>query len=115
MKTAARTTRLLMSCPFCGSKNFVPYPNGNTIDVPLSCTTCGRSFAPRFYCPDRKASRRHAFESQALYVDNQNGLYTFCPEHSFTTYDLVEPEPARVRLAQSWVAAVRSSLSSTLR
>ncbi len=50
----------------------------------------GHRFRPRFYCPDRQAPAYHIFETEALYVDNLNGLYTFCPEHTYTTYDLVE-------------------------
>jgi hypothetical protein len=114
MKTDVRTTELFVNCPFCGSKNFIAYPDGNTIDVPLACTACGRNFTPKFYCPDRKANRRHVFESQRLFVDNLNGLYTFCPEHSYTTYDLVKWEPDRMGLIRSWVMTVQDSLSVML-
>jgi hypothetical protein len=114
MKTDVRTIELVVICPFCGRKNLISHPDGNTVDVPLACAACGRSFTPKFYCPDRRASRRHVFESRALFVDNLNGLYTFCPDHSYTTYDLVEPEPDRAGLVQFWVATVQASLNVVL-
>ncbi len=107
-----------VTCPFCGSKNGIPHPQGNTIDVPFVCVSCGRSFVPRFYCPDRQASQRHIFESRALYVDNLHGLYTFCPEHTYTTYDIVTPDGRDVQMAgavksiQDWVAVVQTAVSA---
>lgn len=85
-----RPRDLELACPACGSKIQLPEVNGNTIATPLTCEHCGHRFRPRFYCPDRKASAYHIFETEALYVDNLDGLYTFCPEHTYTTYDLVE-------------------------
>jgi hypothetical protein len=92
MKSNPAGRELTLPCPFCGSKILLSHPDGNTIDVPLVCNICGRRFTPRFYCPDRKAERRHIFESQALYLDNLGRLYTFCPEHTFTTYDMLGTE-----------------------
>ncbi len=90
-----------VTCPFCGNKNDIPRPKGNTIDVPLVCMSCGRSFVPRFYCPDRDASRRHVFEGRTLYLDNLHGLYTFCPEHTYTTYDIVTPDGCDTQMARA--------------
>jgi len=101
-------------CPHCGRPVPIWAFNGNTIDIPLICAACGQSFAPRYYCPDRKATNRHAFEVHNLYVDSLGEVYTFCPEHTFTTYDLVETEPDRSGRVRSWVAAVRASLSVML-
>jgi len=120
MKTRLVEPAVLVSCPFCGNQIDIPRPQGNTIDMPLVCTVCGRSFTPRFYCPDRKASQRHVFESRALYVDNLHGLYTFCPEHTFTTYDIVTPDghdeqsPGGIGMLQAWAVVVQSSLSALL-
>ena len=77
-------------CPTCRNMIGLSRSNGNTIAVPLVCARCGFRLRPRFYCPDRKAPAYHIFETEALYVDNLDGLYTFCPEHTYTTYDLVE-------------------------
>lgn len=120
MKSHLTEATVSVRCPFCGHESDIPHPQGNTIDVPLVCTVCGRSFTPRFYCPDRKASQRHIFESRALYVDNLHGLYTFCPEHTFTTYDIVAPDqydeqpPGDMGMVHAWAAAVHSSLSALL-
>ena len=72
--------------------------NGNTIAMPVMCGHCWHSFRLRFYCPDHNAPKYHVFEAEALYVDNMDGLYTFCPEHTYTTYDLAD-SPIRERNA----------------
>ncbi len=90
-----------LACPVCQKAVQVLRTNGNTIAMPLTCQHCGHSFRLRFYCPDHKAPKYHVFESDALYVDNMDGLYTFCPQHTYTTYDMADsPIPERNALAQ---------------
>ncbi len=89
-----------LACPHCRSTQRFSF-NGNVLDTPLICQACGQSFAPRFYCPDARASSRHVFEANALRIDNANSLYAFCPEHTFTTYALTaecKPRPKRTPL-----------------
>ncbi|MBI4675321.1 MAG: hypothetical protein HY741_27065 [Chloroflexi bacterium] len=61
----------------------------------LTCQACGQRFLPRFYCPDAKVESRHAFVPSSILVDNAGAVYTFCPEHTFTTYALVTDEKPR--------------------
>ena len=90
-----------LACPICQKAVRVSRTDGNTIAMPLTCKHCGHSFRLRFYCPDHKAPKYHVFEAEALYVDNMDGLYTFCPQHTYTTYDLADsPIPERNVLAQ---------------
>lgn len=80
-------------CPNCHSAVILPR-NGNVVDT-LTCQVCGQRFLPRFYCPDAKSKARHAFIPSSILVDNQGAVYTFCPEHTFTTYALVAVEKPR--------------------
>jgi hypothetical protein len=68
------------------------------IDTPPTCSVCGQSFAPHFYCPDARSSARHIFAASSLRVDNLGAVYTFCPEHTFTTYSLAADSKPRLRL-----------------
>jgi len=74
-----------IACPKCRATVALTV-NGNTLDTPLTCQACGQTFSPHFYCPDINSSSRHIFAARAIYVDNMGALYTFCPEHTFTTY-----------------------------
>jgi len=89
-----------IACPNCRSTISFRI-NGNVIDVPLTCSVCGQSFAPHFYCPDARSSSRHIFAAITLRVDNLGAVYTFCPEHTFTTYSLAadsKPRPKQTPL-----------------
>ena len=89
-----------MACPNCRSPISFRI-NGNVIDAPLTCTVCGQSFAPHFYCPDARSASRHIFAATSLRVDNLGTVYTFCPEHTFTTYALTadsKPRPKQTPL-----------------
>ena len=89
-----------LACPNCRSTISFPI-NGNVIDTPLTCSVCGQSFAPHFYCPDARSSSRHLFAAASLRVDNLGAVYAFCPEHTFTTYSLAadsKPRPKRTPL-----------------
>ena len=84
-----------VACPKCRSTVMLSV-NGNEIETPLVCQTCGQAFWPRFYCPEAKSPARHIFAAAQLYVDNAGVVYTFCPEHTFTTYTLAadsQPRP----------------------
>lgn len=86
-----------IACPTCRSTITLSF-NGNTLNVPLVCPACGQTFSPRFYCPDAKSPVRHTFAATALHIDNAEAVYTFCPEHTFTTYALTpdnKPRPRR--------------------
>ncbi len=83
-----------LACPNCRSTITLSF-NGNVLDSPLVCQSCGQAFAPRFHCPDGRASSRHVFEANMLYVDNAGALYAFCPEHTFTTYALTAENKPR--------------------
>jgi hypothetical protein len=86
-----------IACPNCRSTIVLPV-NGNAVDAPLLCRTCGQAFSPHFYCPDANSPARHFFAATKLYIDNAGGVYTFCPEHTFTTYALAadsQPRPRR--------------------
>lgn len=80
-------------CPNCASVVILPR-NGNVVDT-LTCQVCSQRFLPRFYCPDAKSNARHAFIPSSILVDNEGAVYTFCPEHTFTTYALVADEKSR--------------------
>ena len=71
--------------------------NGNTIETPLTCSNCGQTFSPHFYCPDATVPTCHIFAADTLYVDNLGSLYAFCPEHSYTTYALAADSRLRVK------------------
>jgi len=89
-----------IACPNCRSTISFAI-NGNVIDTPLTCSVCGQSFAPHFYCPDSRSSARHIFAASSLRVDNLGAVYAFCPEHTFTTYSLAadsKPRPKRTPL-----------------
>ncbi|MBI3537472.1 MAG: hypothetical protein HY070_07955 [Chloroflexi bacterium] len=89
-----------IACPNCRSTNSISI-NGNILDTPLTCQVCGRTFAPHFYCPDARSSARHIFAASSLRVDNLGAVYTFCPEHTFTTYALAadsKPRPKQTPL-----------------
>lgn len=89
-----------IACPNCRSTISFPI-KGNVIDTPLTCSVCGESFAPHFYCPDARSSSRHIFAATTLRVDNLGAVYTFCPEHTFTTYALAadsKPRPKQTPL-----------------
>lgn len=89
-----------IACPRCRS-TVVLSVNGNTVDAPLVCQTCGQAFSPHFYCPEANSPARHIFAAAKLYVDNAGKVYTFCPEHTFTTYALAadsQPRPRRTPL-----------------
>jgi hypothetical protein len=89
-----------IACPNCRSTISFRI-NGNVIDTPLTCSVCGQSFAPHFYCPDARSSVRHIFAATTLRVDNLGAVYTFCPEHTFTTYALAadsKPRPKQTPL-----------------
>ncbi|CAG0944467.1 hypothetical protein ANRL1_01769 [Anaerolineae bacterium] len=89
-----------IACPNCRSTISFRI-NGNVIDTPLTCSVCGHSFAPHFYCPDARSSSRHIFAASSLRVDNLGAVYTFCPEHTFTTYALAadsKPRPKQTPL-----------------
>jgi hypothetical protein len=85
------------ACPKCRSTVAVAV-NGNTLETPLACEACGQTFLPNFYCPEVNSSSRHIFAASHLYVDNMGAIYTFCPDHTFTTYALAadsKPRPKR--------------------
>ena len=89
-----------IACPRCRS-TVVLSVNGNTADTPLVCQTCGQAFSPHFYCPKANSPARHIFTAAKLYIDNAGKVYTFCPEHTFTTYALAadsQPRPRRTPL-----------------
>ncbi|MDE3090356.1 MAG: hypothetical protein KGJ80_13325 [Chloroflexota bacterium] len=89
-----------IACPNCRSTISFRV-NGNGIDPPLTCSVCGQSFAPHFYCPDARSSARHIFAATTLRVDNLGAVYAFCPEHTFTTYSLAadsKPRPKQTPL-----------------
>ncbi len=93
-------TNTQIACPHCRS-TIVLSVNGNSADVPLVCHACGQTFSPHFYCPEAHSPTRHVFAASRLYVDNLGGVYTFCPEHTFTTYALAadsQPRPQRTPL-----------------
>lgn len=95
---STKVTRL--TCPNCGSVFSLP-SRGHVLSTPLVCLTCGQTFSPRFYCPEANAPGHHTFTAAALYVDSAGALYTFCPEHTFTTYALTlesQPRPQRTPL-----------------
>ncbi len=84
-------------CPNCQSV-FSPAQTGNILPTPLVCPSCSHRFSPRFYCPEANAPGHHIFTASALHIDNAGALYTFCPEHTFTTYALTpdsQPRPKR--------------------
>jgi len=89
-----------IACPDC--RSIISFHiNGNVIDTPLTCQVCGQSFAPHFYCPDARSPLRHVFAASSLRVDNLGAVYTFCPEHTFTTYALAadsQPSPRQTPL-----------------
>ncbi|MBM2850554.1 MAG: hypothetical protein HW418_3496, partial [Anaerolineales bacterium] len=94
------TKAIQLACPNCGSA-CSPFPDGNVLNTPLVCPACGQAFSPRFYCPDAKSPGHHIFAATALYIDSAGALYTFCPEHTFTTYALTpdsQPRPQRTPL-----------------
>jgi hypothetical protein len=89
-----------IACPNCRSSISLPV-NGNAVGAPLVCRVCGQAFSPHFYCPDARSPSRHIFVATALLVDNAGAVYTFCPEHTFTTYTLAadsRPRPKRTPL-----------------
>jgi len=89
-----------IACPNCRS-TIVLSANGNAVDALLVCHTCGQAFSPHFYCPDASSPARHIFAATKLYIDNVGKVYTFCPEHTFTTYALTpesKPRPRRTPL-----------------
>ncbi len=86
-----------IACPQCRLTVALSV-NGNTLETPLVCEACGQTFLPHFYCPEVNSSSRHIFAASHLYVDNMGGIYTFCPDHTFTTYALAadsKPRPKR--------------------
>ncbi len=86
-----------IACPNCRSTVALAV-NGNTSETPLVCGACGQAFFPHFYCPEVNSSLRHVFAANRLYVDNMGAIYTFCPDHTFTTYALAadsKPRPKR--------------------
>ncbi len=100
----------LLTCPNCGSVFSLP-PRGHVLTTPLVCLTCGQTFSPRFYCPEANAPGHHTFTAAALYVDSAGALYTFCPEHTFTTYALTPDSlPRRKRTPLQSVARFFDSL-----
>jgi len=90
----AKNTQI--SCAKCRSTVDLTV-DGNTLDTPLVCKSCGQTFSPHFYCPDGNSPSRHIFEATVLYVDNLGSIYTFCPEHTFTTYALAANSKPRSR------------------
>ena len=85
-------------CPNCQSV-VNPSFSGNVLNTPLVCPTCDQTFSPRFYCPEANAPGQHIFTAAALYVDSAGALYTFCPEHTFTTYALTpDSQPHHKRI-----------------
>jgi ribosomal protein S27AE len=93
-----------IACPKCRA-TVVLAVNGNTLNTPLACQACGQTFLPHFYCPDVNSPARHIFAANVLYVDNFGAIYTFCPEHTFTTYALAADSKPRRRhtLLQSFI------------
>jgi len=77
-----------IACPKCRSTVALSV-NGNTLETPLVCQACGQTVSPHFYCPEANSSARHIFTASRLYVDNMGAIYTFCPDHTFTTYSLL--------------------------
>ena len=86
-----------LSCPVCGKTVPLFSSGGNMVTLPLICEHCSHYFRPRFYCPDRKSPRYHVFEAENLYLDNLHSLYAFCPEHTYTSYDLEQSIPSDTR------------------
>lgn len=85
-------------CPNCHTVLLLPGANA-VMDTPLICPKCGQDVLPRFVCPDENSPARHEFAAHALYLDNDGAIYTFCPEHTFTTYALSNerrPTPLQV-------------------
>jgi hypothetical protein len=83
-----------IACPQCRSIVALAV-NGNTLETPLVCQACGETFLPHFYCPEANSSSRHIFAASRLYVDNMGAIYTFCPDHAFTTYALTADSKPR--------------------
>jgi len=67
------------------------------------CDVCGCCFVPKFYCPEEGAAHGHIFESENLYIDNLAGIYAFCPEHTFTSYDIVTAAQRHGWLSMDWL------------
>jgi hypothetical protein len=92
--------KVQIACSSCRSTISVPV-NGDVVETPLACQSCGAVFSPRFYCPDARSPSRHIFAATVLHVDNAGALYAFCPQHTFTTYSLTadsKPRPKRTPL-----------------
>ena len=90
-------TNAQIACPTCRSTVILSV-KGNAVEAPLVCETCGQAFTPHFYCPDANWAARHIVAATRLYVDNAGKIYTFCREHTFTTYALAadsKPRPRR--------------------
>ncbi|MCI0698134.1 Trm112 family protein [candidate division KSB1 bacterium] len=85
-----------IACPQCRSTVALAV-NGNTLETPLICQACGQTFLPHFYCPEANSSSRHIFAASRLYVDNMGAIYTFCPDHTFTTYALAADSKPRLK------------------
>ncbi len=85
-----------IACPRCRS-TVVLAVNGNTLETPLLCQICGQTFFPHFYCPEVNSSVRHIFAASDLYIDNMGAIYTFCPDHTFTTYSLAADSKPRLK------------------
>jgi hypothetical protein len=86
-----------IACPKCRS-TVAFSTNGNTLEIPLICQVCGQTFLPHFYCPQANSPSRHIFAANRLFLDNMGAIYTFCPDHTFTTYALAadsKPRPKR--------------------
>ena len=92
----AKTAQI--ACPNCRS-TLVLSVNGNAVNTPLVCPTCGQTFSPHFYCPDANSPARHIFAACKLYIDNVGKVYTVCLEHTFTTYILAADSKPRQRRA----------------
>lgn len=83
-----------ITCPKCRSALALKATR-HTLNTPLVCHVCGQTFSPHFYCPDANSDARHVFEATALYFDSVGAVYTFCPEHTFTTYSTVAENDLR--------------------
>jgi len=83
-----------LSCPKCNS-DLILSNKETMIYTPLTCQVCGHKFSPDFYCPDTNSPACHVFVANSIYIDNFGAIYTFCPDHSFTTYSLVVKPKSR--------------------
>jgi len=89
-----------LTCPKCNC-SITLFNKDLMIYTPLTCQSCGHKFRPSFYCPDENSPACHIFVAHSIYRDNLGTIYTFCPDHSFTSYSLVIKPKSRFTAPRS--------------